>query len=54
MKVAMPKATQGSTTEGFRFMFFSFSFKIVVLPVRNSSTQVQEAAWERMVAKAAP
>ena len=54
IKVAAPNATQGRMIPGFRFRFFRRSRRIVVLPIRKLSTHTQEAAWDRMVASAAP
>ena len=54
MKVAMPRATQGRTTAASRRRAGRRIFKNVFFPRRKASTQMQEMAWERMVAQAAP
>ena len=54
IKGETPSATTGRRIFGLNRIFLGRIFKMLRLDVRNFSTQIQEMAWERMVAQAAP
>ena len=54
MKELVPRAMQGSTTEGETPIFFTLSFSMVFFPERKNTHQRADTPWLSMVAKAAP
>ena len=54
MKVDRPSARLGRIIFASSRRFFNRIFSKVFLPNRKDSTQMQDIAWQRMVASAAP
>ena len=54
INVATPRARQGRMIFGVSPRFFFLIFRNVLFPHRKLTTQIQESAWEMIVASAAP